>query len=791
MSKLLGLLLVLLGAGAFALAADYPIGFVSHYPMVVHEDEKLPVTGANVCIIRAPWTFVEPEEDKWEFGFIDQQLEWAHKTGMQVIYVLEAGPAHAGVVKWLVAKLKAQGETNSTASGKLIDDPCYQSETYRFYLSRYIRKTVEYLSNHKYAGQVYGYNNGCEWWHPLSYSYAEPDKAGFREWLRDKYGSLGALNRRWGSNWPSWETVEPPVLSPVGVSSESQGQFLPASASCDVCWCTTGESHIPVVAGQKLTFELDVTTEGLTTGSAGFEITWLTADDPLPFKIDQGPVFGEPNGSGTISFSLTVPERVARAWLLPKLRGTGKATFHAVRVLDEAGHNLAPNPTLDPAKGDWQFIAWTAGEPDRLSHSWDAPGQMTIEYRPDGKLEGDPQYPLAVVDDWFNYRYESFAKFIDWMAAECRAADPNRPVITYLTFAFANPFEWDYTQQMAISLDYWAENANNQAVLGMQLNSSEGDFDSVTAAFDMVRRFDKPMWAIDLLDFTKGTYLGEAGLTRTSRSVVQHGGADSGIQYYCWYGTPDYNYAELGVEALARMIASTKQAASQLEGAKPVSEIALVEPVMPLFPYIPQPANDWADYMGWYKLLTRAGVCPDVYTLHALESADLAGYKAVVIPDSAYLTREALLTLDKAASAGVKLIGSGRFGLYDMTGRKLPAQGLPQFAHQFEKPIGKQILGQTYRLLDKGNTPPRLICKAGSPNFDLPQVDWVLDALRQAGVRVLARPTKATATVTLTPFQKEGKWLVFALPQSDWSGPVTIEGRPRQVDPLGSIFPLD
>ena len=549
-----------------------------------------------------------------------------------------------------------------------------------------------------------------------------------------------------------------------------------------------------VTPGKKLTFELDVTNEGLTVGSSGLEVSWLAADNPRPFKIDQSPVFSEPNGDKTISFTLTVPPRVAKAWLLPKLRGMGKVTFHAVRVLDEAGHNLAPNPTLDPAKGGWHFVAWSAGKEDKLSHSWDAPGQMTIEYRLDGKpgLEGDPEYPLAVVDDWFNYRYESFAQFIDWMAAECRAADPNRPVVTYLTFAFANPFEWDYAQQMAISLDYWAENADNQAILGMQLNSSEGDFDSVTAAIDMVRRFDKPMWAIDLLDFTKGTYLGEAGLTRTSLSVLQHGGADSGIQYYCWYGTTDYNYAELGVEALARMTTSVKQAASQLEGAKPVCEIALVEPVMPLFPYIPQPANDWADYMGWYKLLARAGVCPDVYTLHALESADLTNYKAVVIPDSPYLSHEALLTLGKATSAGVKLIGSGRFGLHDMTGRELPAQALPQFARQFEKPIGKQILGDTYRLHDKGgNTPARLICKAGSPNFDLPQVDWALEALKQAGVRVLARPTNATATVTLTPFQKDGKWLVFALPQSDWSGPVTIEGKPRQVDPLGSIFPLD
>ncbi len=767
---------------------DYPIGFISHYPLITYNDEGISQTGANVCIVRAPWPLIEKEEGKWDFSLLDQQLEWADKTDIKLIVLLEAGPAHAAGVRWLVEKLKAQGETMCSPKGDIIDDPCYQSQTYRFYLSRFIRQTISYLIQHKHANRIYGYNNGCEWWHPLIYSYSKLDKEGFREWLKQKYGSLQELNYQWGTKWENWEAIEPPVLYPVGVGHWSQGVFLPESAICDLAWCTNEEGHLSVKPGEKLSFHLELETENLTAGAALLEVAWLTADDPRPFKIEWGPPFREFKGNGAINFSLTVPPEANRAWLLLKLHGIGKVTFKSIRVLNEAGENLVLNPNFDPAKGGWQFIAWSAGQNERVSHLWQETGKASITYQPDIHLEGNPQYPLAVVDDWFNYRFESFAKFIDWMASECRSADPSRPVISYLTFSFANPFEWDYMQDVAIALDYFAVNAHNQQIIGMQINSAEGDFDSLTCAIDLVRQFGKPVWAIDLLDFTKGIYLGEAGLTRTSLSVLQHMGSNSGIQYYCWYGTPDYNYAELGGETLKRMISRVKNVAELLRGYEPVCEVALLQPRMPLYPFLPQPPNDWADFMGWYKFLVRAGICPDVYTFHSLKSADLSRYKVLIVPDCAYIPREALETLRKAARLGVKLIGSGRFGLYDMGGRPISKGALPSLTYCFKEPIGKRILGETHRLRDKGNTPPRLICKDIFPNLDLPEIEEVLNTLEKAGVTVLTQPTNATKGVTLIPFKKNERLLVFLLPQSDWQGRIPIMGKLHNVEALGSLI---
>ena len=44
---------------------------------------------------------------------------------------------------------------------------------------------------------------------PMDYCFAEHTLAAFRRWLREQYGSLEALNREWGTSFPSWDDVVP------------------------------------------------------------------------------------------------------------------------------------------------------------------------------------------------------------------------------------------------------------------------------------------------------------------------------------------------------------------------------------------------------------------------------------------------------------------------------------------------------------------------------------------------------------------------------------------------------
>lgn len=778
-------------AGA-ALAADpTPIGFVSHFPMVAHQDDELRLTGADTIIVRAPWALIEPREGEFTFSVLDEQLALADRNDLKLVVLLEAGPAHAAGVPWLVEKLTAEKQCMANADGVQVRDPSLFSDTYRGYLERFIERTVSYLAGHRLSEHVAGYNNGCEWWYPLQSSYGAPDRAAFGRAMQARYGTLEALNSRWGTGFSDWAQVQPPPLAIDGSASSVQGGLLPLSAALDLSVCDASSPRIAVTPGGKYTLRADATLGPSSPdgpcGPVTLQIAWFSPDKPQPARISQSPqVYGP--GDHHLSLEAVAPEGVHTAWLHVKLLGPGELRLSKVSFTDDRGTELAPNPSLDPVAGGWQFVTWSAGDKERVETSWPAAGDVRVGYSPTGALPSGGAWPLAEVNDWVRFRAESVAEFLQWFAARIRRVDPTRPVITYLTFSFANAFEWDYTQQMAIEADAVARAGSDIGILGMQLSSTKGDCDSVTAALDVVRKYGKPMWAIDLLDFSEGTALGEEGIARLSRSVVQHGGA--GVQYYCWWGTPVYNYAELRTEALARIISSTRQLAEELRDATPDVSCALVMPRMPLYRFLPEPPNDWADFMGWYKLLARMGVGVDVWTLEELPDLPAERYRAVFIPDCVYMPPEGLAALSRAANAGARLASTGRFARLDMTGRRLNPGQVTVVALQWHDRTGAAFLGDTYRCPSPTDTPPRLRCLPGSPHPAV--VEELVDRLREVGVPVLYSPDQGPATgfTFRRPGQQGEQRLLMVLPCDGWTGTLETAAGAVDVGPMGALAPL-
>ena len=58
---------------------------------------------------------------------------------------------------------------------------------------------------------------------PVDFCWGKHTLAGFREWLRDQYGSLDALNREWGSRFPDWEAVLPLTTE----AARREGRYAP------------------------------------------------------------------------------------------------------------------------------------------------------------------------------------------------------------------------------------------------------------------------------------------------------------------------------------------------------------------------------------------------------------------------------------------------------------------------------------------------------------------------------------------------------------------------------------
>jgi hypothetical protein len=273
---------------------------------------------------------------------------------------------------------------------------------------------------------------------------------------------------------------------------------------------------------------------------------------------------------------------------------------------------------------------------------------------------------------------------------------------------------------------------------------------------------------------------------------VQHGA--SGIQYYCWFGTPVYNYTDLGLPALHRMADRVSETARTLAGTRPEASVALVMPRMPLYALLPEPANNWRDFMGWYKLLRRLGIGVDVYTLNELAALRPERYRAVVVPDCAYLSEEAATALRRCAKSGTPLVTSGRFALRDGSGEPRPSQARPPVALAFGRPVGSEILGDCWRHPSPTDTPPRLTTRpdpsqpGGRAPWATPLVREVSRRLGAAGIRPLHDP--ASAPVSVVPFSGGGKRFAVVIPDGDWSGRTRLGGTEVNVPVTGTVVKL-
>ena len=148
------------------------------------------------------WAFMEPTEGKFDFSWLDQTIALAAAQGLKVVLCTpSAAPpiwltaAHPEVLMIDAAGHQMQHGTRQQASWSV---PLYRE---------YVGKIVTAL------GQRYGKDPRVWGWqldNELSHYGKEPDygpasQASFRTWLRNKYGTIAALNRDWGNAF--WSEV--------------------------------------------------------------------------------------------------------------------------------------------------------------------------------------------------------------------------------------------------------------------------------------------------------------------------------------------------------------------------------------------------------------------------------------------------------------------------------------------------------------------------------------------------------------------------------------------------------
>ncbi|MEU1972032.1 beta-galactosidase [Microbacterium sp. NPDC019599] len=215
-----------LGAGRLRFGADYN---PEQWPRDVwHEDMRLmKKAGVNVVSLGIfSWALLEPRPGEWDFGWLDDIVELLHENGIDI----DLATATASPPPWL-SRLHPE-VLPVTDEGTVLHPGGRQhwrptSPVFRTYALRLVRAIAERYGDHPAVVAWHISNElGC---HNV-YDHSEDAARAFRDWLRDRYDSLDALNDAWGTafwsqHYTDWEDIVPPRVAPTHVNPGRQLDF--------------------------------------------------------------------------------------------------------------------------------------------------------------------------------------------------------------------------------------------------------------------------------------------------------------------------------------------------------------------------------------------------------------------------------------------------------------------------------------------------------------------------------------------------------------------------------------
>ncbi|MBE9915175.1 beta-galactosidase [Paenibacillus donghaensis] len=191
--------------------ADYNPEQWLQYPDILREDIRLmKQAGCNVMSVGIfSWASLEPEESIFTFEWMDRLLDRFAENG---VYAFLATPSGARPA-WMSAKYPEVLRVGANRVRNLHGfrhNHCYTSPVYREKTAIINRKLAERYGTHP---AVIGWHISNEYGGECHCAYCQN---AFRSWLKQKYGSLDALNHAWWTTFWShtytdWLQIESPA----------------------------------------------------------------------------------------------------------------------------------------------------------------------------------------------------------------------------------------------------------------------------------------------------------------------------------------------------------------------------------------------------------------------------------------------------------------------------------------------------------------------------------------------------------------------------------------------------
>lgn len=182
---------------------------------------KIKGLGFNTVRTWVEWSKNEPREGEFHFENLDLMLKLAQEEGLKVIIQVYADSAPQWVGrKFPDGKFMSQG--GQTVPSQAAPGYCFDHPGVRKAMLNYFQEVAKHAiqSPAFYAWDLWSEPAVMNWALPNymanpQFCYCPYSQARFRAWLKQKYGTLEALNKAWYRTFESWDEVEPPRFGTI------------------------------------------------------------------------------------------------------------------------------------------------------------------------------------------------------------------------------------------------------------------------------------------------------------------------------------------------------------------------------------------------------------------------------------------------------------------------------------------------------------------------------------------------------------------------------------------------